>query len=97
MLACTEVESAWKGVLVANEYSSLKNDRFSTNDYCRLNTALKLDEWELGLTMFSSYGTIAPFRGWEASRPTQSLPWYEAYNETKHDRETSLHRANWKA
>ena len=30
---------------------------------------------------------VSPFRGWNATNPTQSLPWYEAYNHTKHDRE----------
>jgi hypothetical protein len=93
ILACTEVESAWKSILVGNRYSDLEDYRYTTNDYCKLREALKLEEWEVKLTMFSRYGAIAPFREWDPGKPTESLAWYSAYNLTKHDRETNLCRA----
>ncbi len=34
--------------------------------------------------MFPSYGTITPFANWEVTKPSQSLVWYNAYNQTKH-------------
>ena len=94
ILACTDVESAWKTILVENGYSEAKNDRYSTNDYCKLRDVLKLEAWEVQLTMFRRYGAIAPFRGWDPEKPTESLGWYADYNSTKHDRETNLPRAN---
>ena len=93
ILACTEVESAWKSILVDNKYSSPNGDRYTTNDYCKLRDALKLEEWEVQITMFRRYGSIAPFRGWDPGKPTDSLAWYADYNLTKHDRETNLRRA----
>jgi len=93
ILACTEVESAWKSILVANKYPQRKNDRFITNDYCNLCPVLKLEEWEVELAMFPRYGTVAPFRGWDAEKPTESLSWYADYNRTKHDREINLRKA----
>jgi hypothetical protein len=31
--------------------------------------------------------------GWTSSSPTQSLPWYQAYNNVKHDREAHFKEA----
>lgn len=93
ILACTEVETAWKSILVENKYPPPKNGRYTTNDYCKLREALKLEDWQVELTMFGRYGDITPFRGWDPQKPTESLAWYADYNLTKHDREGSLCRA----
>lgn len=90
ILAATEVESAWRSILVANQYAGGSNGRYSTNDYSRLRDPLKLPDWTVVLTMHPAYGPISPFLGWDTSRPTTSLPWYDAYNLTKHDREANL-------
>jgi hypothetical protein len=31
--------------------------------------------------------TFSPFSKWNASAATKSIPWYDAYNQTKHNRE----------
>jgi hypothetical protein len=54
---------------------------------------MRLDEYQLELVSHPDYGPIAPFVGWVAGSATKSLPWYEAYNATKHDRESCLDRA----
>jgi len=95
ILACTEVEAAWKSILVENKYPAPKNERYTTNDYCKLRDALKLEDWQVELTMFGRYGNIAPFRGWDPQKPTESLAWYADYNLTKHDREGNLCRATF--
>ena len=51
---------------------------------------LKLDKYELVLPGYPSIGSFSPFLGWDSTRPTQSLPWYSAYNATKHDRESNF-------
>lgn len=90
ILACTEVESAWKGILRANGYPG---DRLDTKDYVKLRDPLKLPAWTLRLTFYPEYPTLRPFDGWESDRPTKSLPWYDAYNTVKHDGEDKLTQA----
>jgi hypothetical protein len=92
VIAATEVESAWRAILVANNYRP-GVERFTTNDYCKLLNPLKLDQWEVVLAMAPRYGNIAPFKAWDSTRPTASLRWYDAYNKTKHDREQNLKEA----
>lgn len=93
ILACTEVEAAWRGILKANGYSSSKN-RFTTNDYVKLLAPMRLSEWEVKLTHGSGWPAMQPFRNWSAVSPTESLDWYNAYNLVKHDREDQLPRAS---
>jgi hypothetical protein len=94
ILASTEVESAWRSILLANGYPDLNRGRFNTTDYCKLRDPLRLTEWELALVVSGRYGPIAPFRGWDLSRPTDSLPWYDDHHAAKHDREMNLAKAS---
>jgi hypothetical protein len=86
ILACTEAESHWRGVLVAN---GITNDRFNRKDYFALLSAMRLDEYAISFSNYPWLTTLSPYKGW----PTQGLPWYDAYNAVKHDRETSFKRA----
>ena len=94
ILGSTEVESAWKSILVANQYPAPTKNRYSTNDYCKLREPLRLEDWEVKLAMFPRYGAVAPFKAWDSSRPTESLSWYADYNLAKHDREVNLDKAS---
>lgn len=85
ILACTEVEAAWAGVLRAN---SVTPKRPSTRDYVMLADPLELAEYSVRLRDYPSFASIDPFRGWSTATPAESLPWYDAYNRTKHDRES---------
>lgn len=93
ILTATEVERAWKGVLLANNFTPPENGYFKTTHYVRLLEPLRLKEFELKLVMFPEYPVIAPFVSWNASNPTGSLPWYDAYNAVKHAGETELQKA----
>lgn len=94
ILACTEVESAWRSVLKVNQYSAGNpNGRWTTSDYVKLLQPMHLNEWVVKLSSHPDYGDIAPFKDWSAASPTPSLPWYDAYNATKHAREEQLFRA----
>jgi hypothetical protein len=91
IIACTEVESYWRGVLVAN---GVKRDRYSTNDYVALLKPMRLDEYELKFVNYPWLPPIRPFLGWGSTgKPTQDLKWYDAYNAVKHDRESHFERA----
>lgn len=91
ILACTEVESHWRGVLVAN---GVKGDRFNTRDYVALREAMRLDEYAVDFPSYPWLAPITPFAGWGSTgNPTQDLEWYDAYNAVKHNREVKFERA----
>lgn len=92
ILAATEFEAQCVGILKANNALS-NGQHFNTIDYVKLNAAMKLNEYELRLSMFPDYPTIRPFASWDVSAPTQSLGWYDAYNKTKHNREMEFSTA----
>lgn len=94
ILACTEVESAWKTVLVQNN-ALPKGKYWNTQDYVRLLPTMRLDEWAVSLSSHHAYRVISPFSSWDPASPTSSLPWYDAYNAVKHGREDHLERATF--
>lgn len=88
ILACTEVEAHWKTVLEDNGYKiNKRNGRFDTTDYVNILEAMRLDKYVVNLNYFPWLPTFAPFLGWKREDATKTLPWYQAYNRVKHDRE----------
>jgi len=92
LLACTEVEAQWKGILIENK-ASPAGSHLTTNHYVKLLQPLKLADYQVTLLMYPQLSPIAPFAKWSSSKPSQSLHWYDAYNAVKHDREKQFHRA----
>lgn len=91
ILACTEVESHWRGVLLAN---GCERDRFTTHDYVKLAKPMRLGDYGIRLPYYPGLDPFRPFNGWaEGSKPSQGLRWYDAYNKVKHDRDGEFHRA----
>lgn len=90
ILAATEVESHWRGVLIAN---GTTRTRLSTNEYVRLLGPMRLESYAIGFTSFPWLAPVQPFAGWNAADPSRTLPWYDAYNVVKHDREGAFERA----
>jgi hypothetical protein len=90
ILACTECEAQWRGILAANG-QALKHP--STQDYVKLAPAMRLSEYAVKLRHYPWLDAVSPFTAWEAARPTQSIIWYDNYNAVKHDRETEFARA----
>lgn len=86
IVACTEVESAFRSILLANGAVE-REARPTTKDYVRLLSPIRLSEYALSLPMYPELASIAPFANWTATEPTGSLDWYDAYNGAKHDRE----------
>jgi hypothetical protein len=90
LLACMEVESAWSAVLRVNGHPG---ERWTTRDYVKLLKPMRLDAYSVRLSRYPDWPELRPFRGWDPLRATKSLPWYEAYNESKHNREVNLDKA----
>jgi hypothetical protein len=95
LLAAMEVESSWRAVLKANHYPGAlaSNTRLTTNDYVQLLIPMRLNEWSVTLSIYPDFGALQPFAQWSKGNPTASLPWYDAYNATKHDRDANFARA----
>jgi hypothetical protein len=92
ILACTEVEAHWRGILKANGY--IKN-RCKTTDYVKLMGAMKLADYAISFPTYPWLDPIFPFEGWGAlGKSTQELGWYHAYNKVKHDRESEFEYGN---
>ncbi len=85
ILAATEVEGQWQGVLRANSYRS-RGSFFTTKDYVKLEPAFRLRDYAVEFIQLPWCEPVIPFSGWEEGAPTQSLGWYDAYNKVKHDR-----------
>ncbi|MDR3449513.1 MAG: hypothetical protein P4M15_07190 [Alphaproteobacteria bacterium] len=90
ILACTEVESHWRGILHAN---GVHKKNYNTNDYIKLKHAMKLDEYSITFSGYPWLEFFRPFANWNADGPTASLGWYDAYNAIKHNRETQFSRS----
>jgi len=91
ILACTEVETHWRGILAANKF---KKEQYSTNHYVLLQGAMRLGDYAIEFPSFPWLAPVRPFEGWGTSgKPSQELGWYAAYNAVKHDRENKFSRA----
>ncbi len=90
ILACTEAEAHWRGVLVANGETQ---DRYTTNGYVKLRAPMKLDEYAVMFPNYPWLPAFKPYAGWDASNATASLKWYQSYNAVKHDREKQFKEA----
>jgi hypothetical protein len=91
ILACTEVETHWRGVLTAN--GAIKVN-YNTKDYVRLLGPMKLDEYAVTFPSYPWLDAIQPYKGWGSTgRPTKDLKWYDAYNAVKHNREAEFEKA----
>jgi len=92
ILACTEVEAQWKHHLQRGGVTPPKAG-FTTNEYVKLCDPLRLEEYEVTLPRYAGVPPARPFLGWSAAAPTQTIPWYDAYNKTKHDRKAHFDAA----
>jgi hypothetical protein len=89
ILAATEVEMHWRGILAANGCAARQ---FTTKDYVRLVEALKLPDFAIVFHDFPNLQPIRPFVDWSKADPTKSLQWYDAYHGVKHNREAEFER-----
>lgn len=91
ILACTEVESQWRSILVAN---GIKREKYTTNDYVMLSGPMRLREYSVLLSRYPWLPALNPFKEWgNSGKPTKELSWYDAYNSVKHAREENFNLA----
>lgn len=92
IISCTEVEYLLRKILTDNGYGI--EQHLTTNDYVKVRPLLKLDEYRVKLKFHPSMGSFSPFKDWNDKKPTKSLDWYDAYNQTKHNRGENFYFAN---
>ncbi len=85
ILACTELECTFKS------YSLGKNQRMS--DYVKILEAVDLAKHKLSLVGYANPYKCCPFENWNADEPSKSIPWYDAYNQVKHNKDSAFHLA----
>lgn len=96
ILSCTEVENQWRSLINKTRHTPINSRNYTTQDYFRLLPITYIDEYQVGLRYYNSYSPSKPFKNWNPSNPTQSLSWYNAYNQTKHNRDQHFNSAKLK-
>ena len=84
-LSCSDLESTLK------KYQFGKNERMK--DYIEILKYVDLTKYKISLVGYANPYKCSPFENWNVDKPAKSLPWYEAYNKLKHDREKNFHLA----
>lgn len=88
---CVEVEANCKAILTENGYSRAGD--WNMNDYRKIDASHLLSQYEVKYPFWQgAKATRIPFAGWAQ---TGSLPWYKAYNTTKHDRHNEFFQATF--
>jgi hypothetical protein len=89
--ACVEVEANCKAILKENGYS--RPGDMNMVDYRKIDKTHLLSLYQVKAPNWSgSQGLRKPFLAWSTGG---SLPWYQAYNTTKHDRHTEFEEATF--
>ena len=84
---CTEIEANFKAIFRANIYSYAGN--MNVTHYSKINKSHFLSDYEVKMPYWDDHTfSRKPFQTWGAG--THSLAWYQAYNNSKHDRAQNL-------
>ena len=89
--SCVEVEANCKAILTENGYA--KTGDWNMGDYRKINASHRLSSYEVIMPFWHGTRKVRrPFAPWATAG---SLPWYQAYNATKHDRHSSFDQATF--
>lgn len=103
MRTCIEVEANFKAILRENIYTPVYRNgskagalrpekEWNINDFKIVNKTHHLDEYSIELPFWKGNSkTRNPFKEWNTNEP---LIWYQAYNQSKHDRINYFHKAS---
>ncbi|HED3065052.1 TPA: hypothetical protein R4057_002005 [Kluyvera ascorbata] len=91
ILTCTAVESYWLSYL---KDAAPSIERPTTRDYVKLKDILLLGIYKIKFVSHPFILEFSPFDLWSQDAPTRTLPWYDAYNQTKHDSVTNFNKAD---
>ncbi len=88
---CIEVEANCVAILMENGYK--KEGDWNMSDYKKINESHRLSSYEVKLPIWNGERNIrTPFKKWKVD---EKLPWWGAYNETKHSRHIEFKKATF--
>ena len=88
---CVEIEANFKAIFAENHYSKQEKD-YTIGDFWKINVSHRLSEYKVKMPTWEGKNKVfVPFSGWNTSI---SLPWYRAYNRSKHNRDKFFTEAN---
>ena len=89
---CVEVEANCKAILRENAYGRKKNN-WTMEDYKKLNRTHRLSSYQVKFPVWhGAQNVCTPFLAWSSGKGSD---WYNAYNQTKHDRHAQFEQANF--
>ena len=89
--ACVEVEANCKAILKENGYR--KKGAMTMKDYKKIDKTHLLSAYQVKVPYWSGNKDMrSPFLAWASGG---TLPWYQAYNVTKHDRHSEFEKATF--
>ncbi|HDR9011482.1 TPA: hypothetical protein QDB08_004490 [Burkholderia vietnamiensis] len=92
--ACIEVEANCKAIMVENGHAL--REHANMRDYQRIETSHALSRYEIAIPTWQGAQKVRrPFLNWANDRAEHRLPWYHAYNLTKHNRALNFEQANF--
>ncbi len=100
MRTCIEIEANFKAILVENIYTPAKdrykNDIYNISVYKKIDKTHHLSSYQVSLPIWNGSPKIfKPFENWKNQDSKNSkLQWYQAYNDSKHNRQDEFKKAN---
>ncbi|MDO4801114.1 MAG: hypothetical protein Q4A15_03010 [Prevotellaceae bacterium] len=88
----TEFEANCKGILDANGYARPGGGNLNIQDYFKIEAATKLSGYVVTFVRWPN-NQYKPFASWNA-RAFAPLPWYQGYNNVKHNRYVNFQDAS---
>lgn len=90
MRTCIEVEANFKAILNENTFDP--SPGYNMTVYKKIEKTHHLSSYEVMLPIWNgAHPTWKPFESWKSGG---GLPWYQAYNASKHDRQEQFKQAN---
>ncbi|WP_333980408.1 hypothetical protein [Burkholderia orbicola] len=94
--ACIEVEANCKAILADNGYRPNGERDLNMRDYRKVEESHRLSGYKVRVPGWhGDRGVRCPFEVWGNRGERLPLPWYQIYNETKHNRATTFHQATF--
>jgi hypothetical protein len=100
MRTCIEVEANFKAIFEENAFTPPPKRSLNMTDFRKVDVTHHLSSYEVMLPIWNGTPpTLKPFEPWKSARGLPnpgglSLPWYQAYNASKHDRQDEFKKAN---
>jgi len=89
---CIDIEANFKAIFNENHYS-VEEKKWTIKDYKKIDASHRLSEYVVTIPIWDgTKNVIKPFDEWKSSG---ILPWYQAYQDTKHNKAEKLSEANF--